>query len=345
MEPHADTGDSSAPPPASLVVGESVELIVGPSAVGARLDWYLAHQFPQYSRVHLRKVINGMGVKVNGQRVKAAHRLHAGDRVTVVLPELPREYPAPENIPLDVLYEDGVLAVVNKPAGMVVHPGRGHWTGTLAAALQFHFDRLSEVAGPTRPGIVHRLDRDTSGILVVAKDDTTHMQLAEQFESRTVEKEYLAIVVGAPDRDRDLIDLPIGVHPYQREKMAIRRDHPTSKSAQTFYEVTERFHGFALVKALPKTGRTHQIRLHLASVGCPVLCDRLYGGRAQITRAELQHRPECSDVLLARQALHARRLKFTHPRSGAPLEFTAAPPADITAVLAELRSPASQTTL
>lgn len=334
MESDSDIPDL----PAELIVGETATLVVAAAASGARLDWYLAQQYPQYSRVHLRKVINALGVKVNDQRVKAAHRLQPGDRVAVTLPELPREYPAPEDIPLHVLYEDEVLAVINKPAGMVVHPGRGHWTGTLAAALQFHFDRLSEVAGPTRPGIVHRLDRDTSGVLVVAKDDQTHMRLAEQFELRTVEKEYFAIVAGAPDRDRDLVDLPIGIHPYQREKMAIRRDHPSSKPAQTFYEVSERFAGFASVKALPKSGRTHQIRLHLSSVGCPVLCDRLYGGRAQITLEELHHRPEGGPVVLARQALHARRLRFTHPYSGQPLEMSADLPADIQAALDALRS-------
>ena len=179
------------------------------------------------------------------------------------------------------------IAAVNKPPGMVVHPAKGHWAGTLAAALQFHFDQLSTAGGATRPGIVHRLDRDTSGVMVVAKTDEAHMRLAEQFEARTVEKEYFALCAGVPGRDRDLIDLPVGAHPYHREKMAIRHDHATSRTAQTFYEVVERFDGFSAIKALPKTGRTHQIRLHLASIGCPVLCDRLYGGRSQITRGEL----------------------------------------------------------
>lgn len=332
---HSDAEEPKSPE--ELVVGEAVRLVVDATASGARLDSYLARQFPQYSRVHLRKVINALGVKVNDHRVKAAHRLQPGDHVEVTLPDLPREYPSPENIPLEILYEDDVLAVVNKPSGMVVHPGRGHWTGTLAAALQFHFDQLSEVAGPTRPGIVHRLDRDTSGVLVVAKNDQTHMRLAEQFELRTVEKEYFAIVVGVPDRDRDVVDLPIGVHPYQREKMAIRRDHPSSKPAQTFYEVGERFANFATIKAFPKSGRTHQIRLHLASTGCPVLCDRLYGGRAQITLDELHQRPEGGGVVLARQALHARRIRFAHPYTGASLEFSAALPDDLQATLAALR--------
>src|SRR5690606_35940532 len=161
-----------------------------------------------------------------------------------------------------------------KPPGMVVHPARGHWSGTMTSALQYHFDNLSEVGGAARPGIIHRLDRDTSGAIVIAKNDPTHMAIAMQFELRQVEKEYFAVVRGVPDLDRDIVDLPIGAHPHSREKMAIRRDHATSKAAQTFYEVQERFTpvGYATVKLLPKTGRTHQIRLHLAHIGCPVLC-------------------------------------------------------------------------
>ena len=184
---------------------------------------------------------------------------------------------------------------------------------------------------------MHRLDRDTSGVMVVAKTDQAHMRLAEQFEKRTVEKEYFAICAGVPSRDRDLVDLPVGAHPYQREKMAIRRDHATSREAQTFYEVAERFDGFSAIRVLPKTGRTHQIRLHLASIGCPVLCDRLYGGRSMITRGEISRDPADVEVLLDRQALHARRLKIRHPVSGETMEFVAPPPADIEIVLAALR--------
>lgn len=317
---------------------EPVELIVDESQAGARLDVFLAAQFPTYSRVHLRKVINAAAVQVDGQRTKAAHRLKAGERVRIVLPELPREGPQPENIPLEILFEDEHLAVVNKPPGMVVHPAKGHWSGTLTAALQFHFDQLSSAGGPQRPGIVHRLDRDTSGVMVVAKSDRAHLQLAAQFESRTVEKEYFAIVVGTPNVDRDLVDQPIGAHPYQREKMAIRRDHATSRPAQTFYEVSERFAGFAAIRALPKTGRTHQIRLHLASIGCPVLCDRLYGGRAAITRGEISRDPSDTTELLTRQALHARRLKFAHPITSEPIECVAPLPDDLEEVLDALRT-------
>ena len=209
--------------------------------------------------------------------------------------------------------------------------------GDADRALAFHFENLSTHGGPTRPGIVHRLDRDTSGVLVVAKTDATHMRLAEQFEQRTTEKEYFAIVVGVPDRDRDVIDLPIGPHPSHREKMAIRRGRPDSRESQTFYEVIERFEGFAALKVLPKTGRTHQIRLHLTHIGFPVLCDRLYGGRARITRGELSRDATDTTVLLERQALHARRLKIVSPTTGEPLEFVAPLPADLTGMLAELR--------
>ncbi len=261
---------------------------------------------------------------------------------------VPREGPAPQAIPLSVLYEDDAIVVVDKPAGMIVHPAKGHWEGTLASALAHHFGPLSGRGGPTRPGIVHRLDRDTSGVIVVAKNDQAHDALAAQFKSREVEKEYLAIVVGVPDRDRDVIDEPIGPHPTQREKKAIRRAHPDARPAVTVYEVVERFAGFALVRARPKTGRTHQIRIHLAHIGCPVLCDRLYGGRAKISELELIPKGKIgqdistTDVepehpLLERQALHAHRLALTHPTTGERMQFEAFVPPDMENTLAALR--------
>lgn len=321
-----------------MPIDEPIEIVVADAQADARLDWFLAQQFPTYSRTHLRRAINAGGVTIDGRRAKASHRLKAGERIVVTLPELPREGPRPEAIAVDILYEDDMLAAVNKPPGMVVHPGKGHWSGTLAAALQHHFDQLSCLGGPTRPGIVHRLDRDTSGVLVVAKNDRAHQRLADQWADRSVEKEYTAIVVGNPPLDRDVIDLPIGPHPYQREKMAVRRDHPMSRPAESFYEVLERFDGLALVRVLPKTGRTHQIRVHLAAVGTPVLCDRLYGGRARITRGEIVRSDDESAVLLERQALHASRLKIAHPETGEPLELTAPLPDDLQAVLDELRA-------
>jgi 23S rRNA pseudouridine1911/1915/1917 synthase len=327
----------------SLDVPSHIEQrVVASDLAGERLDAYLARQFPQYSRVHLRKEINAAAVRVNGCRQKAAYRVRAGDCIEIRLPPLPRQAVLPENIPLQVIFEDEHLAVVNKPAGMVVHPARGHWSGTLTAALQYHFNQLSRVGGPTRPGVVHRLDRDTSGLLVVAKTDAAHFRLSEQFAQRSVHKEYLALVVGVPDRDRDVIDRPIGLHPYQREKMAVRPQDPRARPAQTFYEVLERFRGFAALRVVPYTGRTHQIRVHLHAIGCPVLCDRLYGGRARITRAEIAGMPEpaepsAADVLLERQALHAHRLRIEHPHSGALLEVVAPLPDDMRQTLEALR--------
>jgi 23S rRNA pseudouridine1911/1915/1917 synthase len=234
---------------------------------------------------------------------------------------------------------------------MVVHPARGHWSGTLVSALQYHFGpSLSSSGGFTRPGIVHRLDRDTSGVILVARSDQAHAKLAAQFAARSIEKEYFALVVGRPDRDRDYIERAIGLHPQQRQRMAIRRDESVgeqpdsgsqrslARTAETFYEVLERFDGFAALRLLPKTGRTHQLRVHLSHIGCPVLCDRQYGGRSQITRGEIRRDPDDALVLLARQALHARRLKFIHPATRQPLEVEAPLPADISAVLDELRA-------
>lgn len=317
---------------------EPVELVVAPEQAGWRLDVFLAQHFTDHSRVQLRRVITAGGVRIGDQGGKPSYRLLAGQRVQVVLPPMRSAGPKPEAIPLEVLYEDEWLAVVNKPPGMVVHPARGHWSGTLTSALAHHFSSLSTAGGVTRPGIVHRLDRDTSGAILIAKNDVAHHRLAAQFAARSIEKQYLAIVVGAPDRDRDLIDRPIGMHPQQREKMAIRPLDPESRAAQSFYEVRERFGQFALVAIRPKTGRTHQIRVHLASIGHPVLCDAQYGGRDAITRGELLGGKPDDEVILARQALHAERLAFTHPHEDRRVEISAPLAADMAMALAVLRS-------
>ena len=317
--------------------GEPRQLVVTPEEEGERLDAFLARHFAKHSRMQLRKVIAAGGVTVDDAGCKVAYRLKRGQRVSVMLPSMPSAGPNPENIPLDILYEDEFLLAVNKPPGMVVHPARGHWSGTLTSALAFHFEKLSTAGGEHRPGIVHRLDRDTSGVMVVAKTDTIHYALAGQFSDRTTEKEYFAIVAGVPDRDRDRIEQPIGIHPYQREKMAIRAGHETSREASTFFEVLERFDGFAALRVQPKTGRTHQIRVHLAHAGTPVLCDKLYGGRDSITRGEIRRDSGDSTVLLARQALHARRIQFVHPQSEQIMEVVAPLPDDLATVLDELR--------
>jgi 23S rRNA pseudouridine1911/1915/1917 synthase len=319
-------------------LSQPVELVVAPAEAGWRLDALLAHHFPDYSRVHLRRAISAGCVAIDGRGTKPAYRVKLGQRIVFAVPELPREAPRAENIPLEILYQDDWMAAVNKPPAMVVHPARGHWSGTLAGAIQYHLGQVSSLGGPTRPGIVHRLDRDTSGVILVARNDRAHARLSEQFQSRTIEKEYYALVSGQPHLDRDLIDRPIGMHPQHREKMAIGHDDPDSREAQSFYEVQERFDGFAALVIRPKTGRTHQIRVHLAHIGCPVLCDRQYGGRAEITRGEIRRDGADLLVLLDRQALHARRIRFRHPESGAAMEIEAPLPADMQGVLEELRT-------
>jgi 23S rRNA pseudouridine1911/1915/1917 synthase len=321
---------------------------VPPEQADRRIDVFLAERLTEFSRVTLQRAIEAGRVSVNGAvHNKPSHRLQPNDQVEIQQIEPPPPGPKPEAIPLTILHEDAQIVVVDKPAGMIVHPAKGHWEGTLVNALAHHFDQLSERGGPTRPGLVHRLDRDTSGVIVVAKNDPTHDALAAQFKARLVEKEYLAIVVGIPDRDRDVIERPIGDHPTSREKKAIRADHDSSREAVTFYEIEERFVGYSLVRALPKTGRTHQIRLHLAHIGCPVLCDRLYGGRAKIDEAELMPRESVQEAetsesrgaqpLLERQALHARRLAIIHPETGMAMQFESPLPADMARTLEALR--------
>lgn len=324
------------------------ELAVEPASAGKRLDVFLAEQLPDYSRAVLRRAIDANYVRVGGSACKPSQRLKAGETVTIEQLDVPRPGPAPQAIPLSIVHEDESIVVVDKAAGMIVHPAKGHWEGTLASALAHHFGPLSERGGPTRPGIVHRLDRDTSGVIVVAKNDQAHDALSAQFKARTVEKEYLAIVVGELDRDRDVIDEPIGDHPTQREKKAIRRESADARPAVTMYEVVERFAGFTLVRARPKTGRTHQIRLHLTHIGCPVLCDRLYGGRARITELELIPRDKmmhdaaerdrlAARFVLDRQALHAQRLAIDHPTTGERMTFEAPLPEDIQTTIDALR--------
>jgi 23S rRNA pseudouridine1911/1915/1917 synthase len=313
---------------------------------GKRIDAYLASRYTDYSRQVIQKVIDAGAVLVNGRAAKASYRIRPGDLVSVRLPELPDTTPEPEEIPIQVVYEDEALTVVNKPAGMVTHPAKGNWRGTLVNALQYHYDTLSTVGGEHRPGIVHRLDRDTTGLLVVVKDDLAHRRLALQFETREVHKEYLAIVAGVPSRHSDYIERTIGFHPKFREKMAIRQAADGGKEASTFYEVVERFRGFALLRCKPLSGRTHQIRVHLAHIGHPILADKLYSGRDRFTFGDLLGpersarlaQPESEVTLIARQALHAHSLCFRHPLSGQELKLTAPLPEDFARTLEALRA-------
>ncbi|MDO4569629.1 MAG: RluA family pseudouridine synthase [Planctomycetia bacterium] len=325
---------------------------------GWRLDKFLVYHFPDYSRTLLRGAIMSGCVLVDGKQGKPAYKLNPGQMVAILLPERPRETPAAEDIPLDVLYEDSWVVAINKPPGMVTHPARGHWSGTLTSALQFRFGMdLSQAGGPTRPGIVHRLDRDTSGVILVARNDQAHAELARQFEQRIVQKEYFAIAYGNPLRDCDWIDAPIGPHPRHREKKMIRFDSNEAREARTFYEVDRRFAGFSSFKCFPKTGRTHQIRLHLAHVGHPIVGDLLYSSHPRVLLGELRRDrnlvgishddalplpPETEDfreyswddappnrLVLARQALHARRIRFLHPRTHEEMEIEAPLPTDL----------------
>lgn len=313
-----------------------VELPVPEDASGKRLDVYLANTFADYSRAAIQRAIAAGQVLVEQNQARPSLKLEPGWNVTIAGIETAREGPDPEDIPLDILYEDDWLVAVNKPAGMIVHPAKGHWRGTLAAALAYRFTQLSSTGGPTRPGIVHRLDRDTSGVIVVAKHDRAHDALASQFKERTTRKEYMAIVRGQPDRDADVIDRPIGPHPKIRQQMAIRAGHPDAKEALTRFEVAERYEKFALLNVLPKTGRTHQIRVHLASIGLPILCDKLYGGAAEAKSCELSAAGD-DRLILARQALHARRLTIGHPHSGERVTFEAPVPDDMNRTVACLR--------
>ncbi len=327
-------------------VGERVlrDFVVPEQCDGERIDQFLTQTCDGHSRMRIRQSVQQDGATVDGRVVRPSFKVRTGQQIRFLVPALVNDDCVPENIPLDVLFEDDGLVVVNKPPGMVVHPARGNWTGTLTSALAFRFKSLSDVGGPTRPGIVHRLDRDTSGVIVVAKTNAIHIHLSEQFHDRDVAKEYIAIANGPLDRDRDVIDLPIGRHPYQRDKMAIRKGHITSKPASTFYEVMSRHGKYTIVKVMPKTGRTHQIRVHLSHIGTPVLCDRLYGGHAEVTRGMLlaNARPhersgladaERDEVILNRQALHAHRLAFEHPHTGKTMSFEAPLPADMQRVM------------
>jgi 23S rRNA pseudouridine1911/1915/1917 synthase len=328
-----------------------VSVTVESRAHGWRVDHYLARLYSNYSRALFQKAIEGHAVLVNGLPTKSGRKLRVNDILSIRLPELPDQTLPPEDIPLEIVFEDAALVVINKPAGMITHPGKGNYGGTLAGALQFHFDSLSDVAGSLRPGIVHRLDRDTSGLLIVAKDNQVHHRLSGQFERREVQKEYRAIVWGVIDRDSDLIETHMRVNPQAREKMMVCEPGGKARHAVTSYEVLERFYDFTYVRLLPRTGRTHQLRVHMRHLGHPIVADRLYGGRTGLARTylaesaprqrqgrETQPAGDGTDLLIARQALHAHRLAFRHPVSGAPVEFEAPLPPDIQDTLDALRN-------
>jgi 23S rRNA pseudouridine1911/1915/1917 synthase len=308
-------------------------LAVDGAAAGERLDRWLARAMPELSRARLQALIAGGDVLVDGHRARPSLRLKAGQAILVRVPAPRAPVPQPEDIPIAVVYEDRHLLVVDKPAGLAVHPGAGRASGTLVNALLHRVRDLSGIGGVLRPGIVHRLDRGTSGLLVVAKDDATHLALSRQFAGRSVEKEYLAVVVGVPRAAEGTIDAPIGRDPVHRRRMSVRA--PRGRAARSTYRIVEKLDGAALLRVRIATGRTHQIRVHLAALGHPVAGDTTYGGR----RRPSSRRPAARAALetLTRPALHAARLAFTHPAGGERLVFESALPADLQELLAALR--------
>ena len=279
---------------------------------GERLDRFVAARMPELSRSRVQALVKTGGILLNGAAARSSEPLRAGDEISVTVPQAaPETEMQAEDIPLAILHEDADLLVVNKPAGLVVHPGAGNPTGTLVQALLHHCTDLSGIGGVERPGIVHRLDKETSGCLVVAKNDAAHQSLAAQFAGRTTEKTYLAIVEGALRRGSGVIDAPIGRHRVHRQKMAVV---PAEKGreAVTHYRVLASGDGLSLVECQPRTGRTHQIRVHLKHLGHPLAGDPVYGRRGKF----------------GRHMLHAWKLAFTHPRGGERMQFVAPVPVD-----------------
>ncbi|WP_437186228.1 RluA family pseudouridine synthase [Planctomicrobium sp. SH668] len=319
---------------------EVLSLTVEARAHGWRVDHYLSRIYPNHSRVLFQKAIEQQLVVVNGLPVKASRRLRVNDHISLTLPEEPDSSLAPEDIPLSIIYEDDAIAVINKPANMVTHPGKAHYTGTLAAAVQFHFDTLSDIAGQLRPGIVHRLDRDTTGVILIAKDNQVHNRLSRQFEQREVFKEYRAVVRGKLDRNEDYIRTHLKVHPKAREKMIVCQPDEKSRDAVTKYVVLRRFKGFAEVQLLPETGRTHQLRVHMQHLKAPCVADRAYAGHDKIFLSELQGLPvqEGEEPIIARQGLHAHRLRIRHPVTEEWMEFVAPIPDDMQRILDALET-------
>ncbi|MGB2690893.1 MAG: RluA family pseudouridine synthase [Thermodesulfobacteriota bacterium] len=289
---------------------------------GKRADIVLSHFLSEHTRSQIKKLIDDQNVLVKGKPIKPSKKFDQGEIVHVTLPAPVSIDAEPENIALNIIYEDSSIVVVNKPAGMVVHPGAGVKSGTLVNALLFKCDDLSGIGGKIRPGIVHRLDKDTSGVIVVAKNDHSHHSLVDQFKSRTIKKRYLAIVEGNLKSDSGSFDSAIGRDPIHRIKMSSKSK--TGRASLTFWNVLNRFESVCLVEAEPKTGRTHQIRVHFSENGYPILADKVYGHKRQkniiLSTAE---------KMIGRHALHASKIGFTHPANDKWVEFTAPIPEDM----------------
>ena len=305
--------------------------IVEKSLPSERLDTFLRTKFPAVSRGTLQRLIEEGHIRVNGKEVKPTHHPHAGEKIEVHWPDAKPAKAQPEKIPLDILFEDKTLLVVNKPAGLVVHPAAGHEEHTLVNALLHHCKgSLSGIGGVARPGIVHRLDKETSGCLVVAKNDETHLALSEQFASREVKKIYHALVCGEPARATGEIHAAIARHPTHRKRMAVR-DHSSGRDAHTSYRILERLYAATLMEAQIHTGRTHQVRVHFQFIGHPLVGDDTYGARQNARLKEL------TNYAAPRVMLHAKELSFIHPRRKKLMTFEAPLPKDFLAALKLLR--------
>ncbi|HXG24877.1 MAG TPA: RluA family pseudouridine synthase [Chthonomonadales bacterium] len=307
-----------------------------------RVDVFLAGVMG-ISRSEAQRLLETGAAKVNGEMAKPGRKLHAGDRVEVERPAPIPAQIASEEIPLAVVYEDADLLVIDKPRGMVVHPAPGRWSGTLVNAVLAHINELSGVGGELRPGIVHRLDKDTSGLLVIAKNDAAHHALQAQIQAKTAERIYEALMWGVPRFEQATIDAPIGRHPRDRKKMAVIMDPRfTARPAVTELKVLEPLRAFSRVEARLKTGRTHQIRVHCAYIGHPVVGDPVYGGMRKVPAESLtpQERKLVEDAIaaLGGQALHARTLAFDHPHTGQRMVFSSPLPEEMQELLDVLRN-------
>jgi len=321
---------SDLPPRAPPRPGRHLLQVTEPEA-GERLDVFLHRHFPEHSRSQLKRWVEEERVTITGRTVRASRMLRPGEEVTIDVPPPPPPLPIPQDIPLEIIHEEESFLVIRKQAGLVVHPGAGNTGGgTLVNALLSHTDRLSSEAGDFRPGIVHRLDRETSGLMVIARDDDTHRRIAAQFKARMVKKEYLALAHGAPAASEGRIDEPLGRSLVDRKKMAIRPD-AEGKPSLTLWRTVGSLGPFRWFRCFPHTGRTHQIRVHLKSIGHPIACDYHYGRERDLTLSAARGRkPRGKEpVVLERHALHAFRLSFRHPDDGRPLSFEAPLPHDL----------------
>ncbi len=314
------------------------EIVVPGGKKKERLDLFLTNHVENATRTKVQRAIKEGTVLVDGKKARSSHLVAPGEIIHITLPKAPPQAAIPEDIPLEILYEDDQLLVVNKPAGMVTHPAYGNHAGTLVNALLYHCNALSNVNDATRPGIVHRLDKDTSGLMVVAKDDRTHAHLAKQFARRTINREYQAIVWGIFDEHSGVIEAHLGRSKSDRKKMAVVAE---GKVAITEYTVLERFAYLSVLKLKLRTGRTHQIRVHLAHINHPVLGDPTYNGRHMVWGPGTpRQKQEVQQLLkmIPRQALHARTIGFVHPVSREELKFESRLPSDMENVLQALRS-------